>query len=780
MTTPSLNPDIIPAELKERAQWVCWRWTEVIDQKTGEVKWTKPPFQTNGRHASSTRSETWVTFDEALAGVDWSTSWKKALPLSGIGFVVTAADPYVGVDLDHCVDLETGQLEPWAREIIDQLDSYTEISPSNTGVRCFLKGNLPPVGRKRGKFEIYDRGRYLTVTANHLPGTPSTIQYRQAEIDQIHSKIWKDRKREKPPARPAPTEELDDLTIIAKASNAKNSAKFNRLWVGDREGYRSPSEADMALCSILSFWAGGNLVKIDRLFRKSGLMSEKWDRKTGDATYGSLTLSKINDETSYSAPEPSVNGTQNENRNGHIEHTPIPVPDSNSVGPFPLTDLGNAERLVARHGKDLRYCWPGKQWYIWDETRWAPDDTGEIYRRATNTARNIYAEATDVDDSNLREAIADWAKKCESSARIEQMINLAKSQPAIPVKMDEWDRNPWLLNVANGTLELRSGDLLGHRREDLITLISSVTYDSRSQDTKWASFLDKILPDLNLQGFVQRALGYSITGDCREEVLFFPYGPTQTGKSTLLRAVAAALGDYAVTADFGTFLARDKSASGPRNDIAALAGKRLIVSMEVDKDQKLAESVVKQLTGGDVIRARFLFRESFEFTPTFKLWLGANDRPRVRDDDDAIWRRILQIPFEQRISDQERDNSLKDYLSDTERAGPAILAWLVQGCLNWQVIGLAVDDSTKALTSNYRVDMDPIKDFLDDCCLTSPEAQVRNPDLYQAYEDWAKANGVKRPMTQRALSQRLKARGYEQEIGHRARIWYGLGLLAQG
>ena len=259
------------------------------------------------------------------------------------------------------------------------------------------------------------------------------------------------------------------------------------------------------------------------------------------------------------------------------------------------------------------------------------------------------------------------------------MISLARSEPGIPVTPRELDSDPWLFNVVNGTIDLRTGQLREHRREDMITMLAPVVFDPKARNTIWESFLDRVLPDPALQGFVQRAAGYSVTGDCSEEVLFFPYGSTQTGKSTLLRALAKTFGDYAMTADFGAFLARDRNAGGPRNDIAAMSGKRMVVSVEVDPGQRMGEALVKQLTGGDDVRARFLFQESFEFAPTFKIWLAANDRPHVRDDDDAIWRRILQIPFDARISEEERNPAIKAHLCDPESAGAAILAWCNRG-----------------------------------------------------------------------------------------------------
>jgi len=265
-------------------------------------------------------------------------------------------------------------------------------------------------------------------------------------------------------------------------------------------------------------------------------------------------------------------------------------------------------------------------------------------------------------------------------------------------------------------------------------------------------------------------------------VLFFPFGPTATGKSTLLAAVCAMLGDYAATADFDTFLVRDRASGAPRSDIARLAGRRFVVSLEVDDGAKLASALVKQLTGGDSVAARFLYREAFEFLPTAKLWLAANDRPRVRDDDDAIWRRILQMPFDKQIPPDERDPQVKARLRDPADAGPAILAWAVAGCMAWQRDGLGIPQAVRDTTAAYRQEMDPLHDFLEECCVVAPNAWASSAALWDAYQAWAKDDGVKYPLKRKAFGERLHGRGCtaakEYVGGKETRGWRGIGLAS--
>lgn len=327
----------------------------------------------------------------------------------------------------------------------------------------------------------------------------------------------------------------------------------------------------------------------------------------------------------------------------------------------------------------------------------------------------------------------------------------------------------------NGTVDLRTGKLREHRREDLITRLASVEFDPDAQRSLWDDFLRRVLPDPNLRSFVQRAAGYSLTGLTSEEVLFFPYGPTATGKSSFLAALGATLGDYAAVADFETFLDRN-GAGGPRNDIARLVGRRLVASQEVNDGQRLAEGLVKQLTSGDVISARFLYSESFEFLPEFKLWLSANHRPRVRADDDAIWRRILQIPFTVQIPIAERDPGIKAALRNPNLVGPAILAWAVRGCLDWRKRGLDIPGVVKTATEEYRTEMDSLGDFLADCCVLAGYAKAKAGTIYKAYLDWCKAN-EENPISQRALGLQLTQRGLTSFKGTGgSRWWSGIAL----
>lgn len=440
------------------------------------------------------------------------------------------------------------------------------------------------------------------------------------------------------------------------------------------------------------------------------------------------------------------------------------------------TDLGNARRFVQLHGADVRYSHEAKKWFCWNGQRWEQDKTGLISLKAKDVPRDIYRQAANIQDEKERELLVKHGLRTESENRLRALITLAQSEPGIPISLSSFDANNFMLNCLNGSVDLRTGKLVKHDQKDYSTKLAPVRFDPDARSRVWETFLERILPDKEVRDFVQRFAGYSITGDVSEEKLAFAYGPPATGKSTFLRAIATALGDYSATADFEAFLAR-KNSGGPRNDIARLAGRRFVVSVEVEDGRRLAESLVNQLTGGDVVTARFLYQESFEFIPQFKIWLAANNRPRITGTDGAIWRRMVQIPFFEQIPKEERDPNLKNVLCDPEKTGPAILAWLVQGCLLWQKEGLNAPQAVLQTTEEYKQEMDPLAEFLADRCILAPQNMVSNTKLWKAYQTWCQENGERYPLGRKTFSQALMAKDLDQVHNGSRREWLGIGLL---
>lgn len=444
---------------------------------------------------------------------------------------------------------------------------------------------------------------------------------------------------------------------------------------------------------------------------------------------------------------------------------------------YPRSDEGNAQRFVAEHGKRVRYCPPRGCWLLWDGRRWQEDDCGGVEELARQTARHMLEQAINVADEKERHAAVKFALHTQASSRLEAMVKVARSTPLIVVRPADLDADPWMLNVQNGTLDLRTGEIHPHRREDLITKIAPVDFDPEATSEVWARYLQTATGgDAELADYLARCAGYSLTGSVREDVLFLLLGPGGSGKSTFATALRAALGDFAATSDFEVFVESAKRGAGPRPELVRLVGARAVFSIEVQRGRKLAEALIKALSGGDTIAVRDLYSKGFEFEPTAKLWLIANDPPRARADDDAIWRRIVRVPFERVIPETEQDPDLRDVKIREPEQRAAVLAWAVRGCLDWQRDGLRPPQTVKDATAELRSSMNQTAGFLEDCCTLHPDCRTPKGELREAYATWCRENG-EREAGARTFNAELRALGCTDGRTRHKRLWQGIGLL---
>ncbi|MEN6484319.1 MAG: phage/plasmid primase, P4 family [Syntrophobacteraceae bacterium] len=437
-----------------------------------------------------------------------------------------------------------------------------------------------------------------------------------------------------------------------------------------------------------------------------------------------------------------------------------------------LDDIGNSERLIDLFGERIKYCTTLKKWFVWDGRRWAIDEREAIVRFAKATARSIYQEAAREKDDTRRRLIASHAAKSQCGRAIREMVNLAKSADGIPIKPTDLDADPWLFNLENTMIDLKTGTHFAHDSERLVTKLAPVTELPDATCPQWLSFLDRIMDgNKELIAFLQRVVGYSLTGDTGGQCLFFLHGSGANGKSTFIEVIRALLGDYAKQADFSTFLSR--KGDGPRNDIAALKGARFVSAVECEDGKQLAESVIKQITGGDMITARFLFGEFFEYTPCFKVWLAANNKPKITKGDYAIWRRIHLVPFNVTIPEKERDPALKERL---KMELPGIVNWALEGCAAWRKGGLQVPKEVRAATAAYKAEMDNLEGFISECCDVDRSAKISVAELFKAYGTWCDENGEDR-LEKKDFTRKLIERGLVKERGtHGYTYWHGIGL----
>ena len=702
------NTENIPAELKGVKQWVCW---------TGSDKVPKNP--ATGKNAMSNNAKTWGTFKQAVKACD-------TFGFDGIGFMFAA--PYFGVDLDHCLDNTD-----FVNEFVETLQSYNEISKSGEGIHIICKGKLPEGARRKNNVEMYSEGRYFICTGNVYSDKYQEVVDCTESIKILHSK-W------------LPTDtikvveyepiDLEDEDIIQKAQNCRTGYLFNMLYDGNWEGvYPSQSEADLTLCNILAFWTQKNEKQMDRIFRSSRLMRKKWDSKRNGTTYGAITINKAI-ANCVNVYDPQRHKDETSLALAMFANGEIGVAPSKN---YKLTDTGNALRFRDRYGAMIKYSYYRKKWFYWTGKEWRVDDTGQVKKLADTIVDSIEREGTIASDEDAQKAILKWAQKTASSRGKEAMIKECQHLDGIPVTPDEFDACPDYLNCQNGIVNLRNGEFLKHDPELMITKTCLAEYVEEGEPTMWLQFIDDVTGgDKDLQAYIQKCVGYSLTGSNREQCAYFLYGIGNNGKSTFLDTLADLFGGYAMNAQPDTIMIKKRD-NGANTDIARLKSARFVTVEEPTEGVRLNEGLLKQLTGGSKVTARHLYGEEFEYYPEFKIWCATNHKPIIRGTDVGIWRRIKLIPFEVNIPKEKVDKNLRYNL---RKEFPQILHWAVEGAIKWYAEGMTEPQCVLNAVKEYKVEMDLLASFIEECVIIDYESddKIMAQDLFQLYSKWAKIN----------------------------------------
>jgi P4 family phage/plasmid primase-like protien len=600
---------------------------------------------------------------------------------AGLGWVVTPQTGIVLIDIDHCRDAATGEIAIYAQRTVERISSYAEVSPSGTGIHIVVKSTLPAGARKRGSLEMYADKRFFCFTGEKLPGAPNTIE--TVNVDWLHRLMASD------------------------VFSFEKTLKLKSLMNGDWTGYPSQSEADLAFASTLAH-LGLNSADIDSAFRLSGLYREKWER----ADYREETITKaLAGKTSTAPATVTTNGSSR----------------------FSEDEI--AKRFAQLYGADVRYSAEMASWLFWD---------GKVLRR---DAANIVADLSrDVCREAALEADAIKPGKGRTLASYRTMravLNIASADPALAVMAEELDADPMLFNCRNGVIDLRTGELLPHGHSRLITKIAGCELAQEGTPAPlWTKFLDRVTGgNIAQQAYLQELCGYCLTGVTSEQKAHFAYGTGANGKTVFVNAITEVMGDYAGVTPSEVFLA-SHSSQHPTG-IADMRGKRLIVATELEQGARWAESRLKELTGGDMVKARFMGRDFFQFRPSAKIFLIGNHKPTLRGTDEGIKRRLHLLPFTVTIPEHERDLHLDEKL---RAEYPAILRWMLEGCLRWQQTGLKAPEIVRDASADYLAEENRLARWIEQSCtilnnFSFSDKPVPVSTLYRSWKLWAEENG---------------------------------------
>lgn len=750
--------DQLPNKLKLRHVFCKWKIVMRNDSNT------KLPFTVQGKPASSTDRRCFTDFEAVCANLDG---------YDGIGIF----GDLVAIDIDHCVN--DGAISEMAQDIIDTMDCYTEYSPSGNGIRMICTAsNLSYdkakyyINNHKLGLEVYVAGytnKFVTLTGNAI--RECDLVNRSSELMSILDKYMVKPVQLQEVTRVVPGSFLSDESVIAKALASKQGEKFRSLWEGNIPEGMSHSEADLSLCTMLAFWCGGDTDQMDRLFQESGLMRDKWNRDD----YRIATLNKavalttefykplglLDARTDFSAPASFLAQATPENNDR-----------------YPWSDIGSGRLFADCYQKIVRFVPERKSWYYYQDGIWAAD-VGSLrtMELCKELADELMLYALTIQNERQRQDYLKYRSKWQTRRTRETILKDAQS--IHPINIQEFDSDPYVFNCRNGTLHLDTMEFTPHRAEDLLTKISPVSFDPNARCDRFLSFVNEITSgDADKSRFLQKSLGYGMSGDTRYECLFILYGATtRNGKGTLCESVLKVLGSYGCTARPETLSMKPNANShNPSEDIARLAGVRFANISEPGKGMVLNAAQVKSMTGNDTLNARFLHENSFDFAPQFKLYINTNYLPVINDITLFSSGRVVTIPFERHFDEAEQDKGLKTEFQKPENQS-AILNWLVEGYLALMAEGMKPPSAVIAATDAYREDSDKVWQFVQERLDEAPAMEVRTSEVYESYRGWCTENGC-HPENSRNFNQAL--RGFATVVRRRPQSGGGATTLLLG
>ena len=753
---PKFNYQNIPQELRNLKQWGLFelKWVEA------RKKNTKIPINPyDGSAGKSNDPNTWSDFDTAMRALN---DVERA---DGLAFYF--ANGYVGLDIDHIdsnlEDWRAGDNDPnnLVNKFQDLTDNtYMEVSQSGTGIHAIFKGKIPGKRRRKGNYEMYQTGRFFALTGNNIIPDPTIKSMSDDEMKTLYEFLFgKDNvvqlHSESDNITPV---DLSVVEIIKRAENsAKTGTRFTMFMKGGWEQfYSSHSEADMAFANDLAFWTGRDFHKMDTIFRNSSLMREKFDEKHGAVTYGTSLLNKAINETQ------NIYNPESDSQDSESSYTfSFNEDKTKKIMPRSWDDQGRGLRMRDQFATVLKFNAVDKKWFFFNGSYWQEDIGNQrVELAAERVANSIKKEKPELSFSTKTDedkAMNEWYKfQKDSRSHMAKMHMIDEFKKYVIVKHGEFDKEDMLLNTESGYVDLSNGELHDHDIDKKFSHQTVAEYSDNVDAPLWEKFLNQIFNnDEELIHYVQKAIGYSFTGSVDEQCLFILNGRGRNGKSVFSNVVSDVAGNYAKQMNVQTIVAKKNQSGSANSDIARLEGARIVTSSELNEGDRFDESLVKQLTGGDKILARFLYGSEFEYKPKFKIWMATNHLPIIRGTDDGIWRRIKIIPFNIQIPKEKVDKKL-EYKLKAESTG--ILNWVVQGSLMWQQEGLEDPEAVRQVIENYRAEMDPLDAFLEECCTTGQNYSIKARDMYDAYHEWAKeSEEYKMSMTKfgREMSKKL-------------------------